>query len=32
VLTSRGEIETLSLQPKTKVAHEILNRIVPLLH
>jgi phosphopantothenoylcysteine decarboxylase/phosphopantothenate--cysteine ligase len=32
VLTSRGEIETLTLQPKTKVAHEILNRIVPLLH
>ncbi|MBP1678545.1 MAG: phosphopantothenoylcysteine decarboxylase [Bacteroidetes bacterium] len=32
VLTARGEAESLPLQPKTTVAHEILNRIIPLLH
>jgi phosphopantothenoylcysteine decarboxylase/phosphopantothenate--cysteine ligase len=32
VLTARGEAETLPLQPKTNIAHEILNRVVPLLH
>jgi phosphopantothenoylcysteine decarboxylase/phosphopantothenate--cysteine ligase len=32
VLTARGEAETLPLQPKANIAHEILNRVVPLLH
>jgi phosphopantothenoylcysteine decarboxylase/phosphopantothenate--cysteine ligase len=32
VLTAGGGAETLPLQPKVNVAHEILNRVVPLLH
>jgi phosphopantothenoylcysteine decarboxylase/phosphopantothenate--cysteine ligase len=32
VLTARGGAETIPLQPKINVAHEILNRVVPLLH
>jgi phosphopantothenoylcysteine decarboxylase/phosphopantothenate--cysteine ligase len=31
VVTAKGDVETLPLQPKTHIAHEILNRIVPLL-
>lgn len=32
ILTARGEAETLPLQSKTGIAHEILRRVVPLLH
>jgi phosphopantothenoylcysteine decarboxylase/phosphopantothenate--cysteine ligase len=32
VLTARGETEALPLLPKANVAHEILNRVIPLLH
>jgi phosphopantothenoylcysteine decarboxylase/phosphopantothenate--cysteine ligase len=32
VLTARGDAETLPLQSKTSIAHEILNRVIPLLH
>jgi phosphopantothenoylcysteine decarboxylase / phosphopantothenate---cysteine ligase len=31
IVTARGEADTLPLQPKANIAHEILNRIVPLL-